>query len=44
MGKENKKKNEIVIVNKFKDNNSIDVKTSIEKAFKIFYNLQIKKI
>ena len=40
----NKKKDEIVIINKFKEKNSIDVKTSIEKVFKVFYNLQIKKI
>ena len=39
-----KKKNEIVIINKFKENNSIDVKNSIERAFKVFYNLQINKI
>ena len=44
MKDKNKKKDEFVIINRFKENNSIDVKTSIEKAFKIFYNLQIKKI
>ena len=37
------KKKEIVVINKFKDSNSVDVKKSIEKAFKMFYNLQINK-
>ena len=40
----NKKKDEFVIINKFKENSSVDVKKSIEKVFKVFYNLQIKKI
>lgn len=39
-----KKKDEFVIINKFKENSSVDVKKSIEKVFKVFYNLQIKKI
>lgn len=39
-----KKKDEFVIINKFKENSSVDVKKSIERAFKVFYNLQINKI
>ena len=39
-----KKKDEFVIINKFKENSSVDVKKSIERVFKVFYNLQIKKI
>ncbi len=43
-GNKEKNRNEIVIINKFKENDSIDVKKSIERAFKVFYNLQINKI
>ena len=39
-----RKKDEFVIINKFKENSSVDVKKSIERVFKVFYNLQIKKI
>ena len=39
-----KKKDEIVIINKFKESNSIDVKSSVERAFRVFYNLQINKV
>ena len=38
-----KKKKDIVIINKFKETSSIDIKNAIEKAFKIFYNVQINK-
>ena len=38
-----KKKNDIVIINKFKETSSVDIKNAIEKAFKIFYNVQINK-
>ena len=38
MEDKNKKKDE------FKENSSVDVKKSIERVFKVFYNLQIKKI
>ena len=44
MTDKNKKKDEFVIINKFKENSSVDVKTSIERVFKVFYNLQINKI
>ena len=39
-----KKKDEIVTINKFKESNSIDVKSSVERAFRVFYNLQINKV
>ena len=38
-----KKKNDIVIINKFKETSTVDIKNAIEKAFKIFYNVQINK-
>ena len=38
-----KKNKDIVIINKFKETSSVDIKNVIEKAFKIFYNLQINK-
>ena len=34
MEDKNKKKDEFVIINKFKENSSVDVKKSIEKVFK----------
>ena len=40
---ENKKNTDIIIINKFKENSSVDIKNAIEKAFKIFYNIQINK-
>ena len=40
---EEKKKDEIIIINKFKETSSVDIKNAIEKAFKIFYNMQINK-
>ena len=39
----NKKKDEIIIINKFKETSSVDIKNAIEKAFKIFYNVQMNK-
>ena len=44
MEDKNKKKDEFVIINKFKENSCVDVRKSIERVFKVFYNLQIKKI
>ena len=41
MKDKNKKKDEFVIINKFKENSSVDVKKSIEKEI---INLQINKI
>ncbi len=43
MGKKTKKKNEIVIINKFKENEIVDIKELLENAFKIYYNMQITK-
>lgn len=39
----NKKKNEVTIVNKFKENEIVDIKELLENAFKIYYNMQITK-
>lgn len=44
MGKKKKKKDEIVIINKFKENSAEDVRVSISKIFAIFYNMQKKII
>ena len=44
MKDKNNKKDEFVIINKFKENSSVDVKKSIERVFKVFYNLQINNI
>ncbi len=38
-----KEKNDIVIINKYKETEKIDVKTIIENSFKIFYEMQINK-
>ncbi len=43
MGKKTKKKDEIVIINKFKENSAEDVRVSISKIFEIFYNIQLTK-
>ena len=43
MGKKTKKKDEIVIINKFKEESSEDVRVSIEKIFKMFCNMQLTK-
>lgn len=43
MSMADKKKDEIIIINKFKETSSVDIKNAIEKAFKIFYNVQMNK-
>lgn len=37
-----KKKDEIIIINKFKENEIVDIKELLENAFKIYYNMQTK--
>ena len=39
----NKKNNEIIIINKFKDNAIVDIKELLENAFKLYYSMQITK-
>ena len=41
MGK--RKTEEITIINKFNEKSSVDVKKSIENAFKLFYSLIVSK-
>ena len=41
--KVNKKKDEIVIINKLKESNAEDVRTSISKIFEMFCNLKLSK-
>ena len=43
MGEKKKDKDQMVIINKFNEKSSADVKGTIENAFKIFYKLQINK-
>lgn len=43
MGKKTKKKDEIVIINKFKEESSEDVRVSISKIFEMFCNMQLTK-
>lgn len=43
MNRKTRKKNEITIVNKFKENEILDIKELLENAFKIYYNMQITK-
>ena len=43
MGKKTKKKDEIVIINKFKENSTEDVRVSISKIFEMFCNMQLTK-
>ncbi len=43
MGNKTKKKDEIVIINKFKENSSEDVRVSISKIFEMFCNMQLTK-
>ena len=38
-----KEKKKIVIINKFKETSTVDIKSTIENAFKIFYDLKINK-
>ena len=43
MSEKSKKKNEIVIINKFKENSAENVRVSISKIFEIFCNMQLTK-
>ena len=43
MNEKIKKKNEVTIVNKFKENEIVDIKELLENAFKIYSNMQITK-
>lgn len=43
MSKKIKKKDEIVIINKFKENSAEDVRVSISKIFEMFCNMQLTK-
>lgn len=43
MSEKSKKKNEIVIINKFKENSAEDVRVSITKIFEMFCNMQTAK-
>lgn len=38
-----RKKDEIIIINKFKENEIVDIKELLENAFKLYYNMQIIK-
>ena len=42
MNGKTKNKKEITIVNKFKENEIVDIKELLENAFKIYYNVQAK--
>ena len=42
MNGKTRKKNEVTIVNKFKENEIVDIKELLGNAFKIYYNMQIK--
>ncbi len=41
MGEKVKKKNEIVIINRFKENSAESITTTLSKVFEIFCNMQI---
>ncbi len=41
MSEKVKKKNEIVIINKFKENSAESITTKLSKVFEIFCNMQI---
>ena len=43
MGKKTKKKDEIVIINKFKDTGAESVTTTLAKVFEIFCNMQMSR-
>ena len=43
MSKKTKKKDEIIIINKFKENSAEDVRVSISKIFEMFCNMQLTK-
>lgn len=38
-----KKDDKIIIINKFKENEVVDVKELLESAFKMYYNMQLTK-
>ncbi len=42
MNEKTRKKNQVTIVNKFKENEIVNIKELLENAFKIYYNMQIK--
>ena len=43
MGKKTKKKDEIVIINKFKETGAESVTTTLAKVFEIFCNMQMSR-
>lgn len=43
MNEKVKKKNEIVIINRFKENTAENITTTLSKVFEIFCNMQITK-
>lgn len=43
MSEKVKKKNEIVIVNKFKENSAENIISTLSKVFEVFCNMQITK-
>ena len=43
MENKNKKKNDIIIINKFKEHEIVDLRKILENTFKIYYNLKVKK-
>lgn len=43
MNEKIRKKKEVTIVNKFKENEIVDIKELLENAFKIYYNMQMTK-
>lgn len=38
-----KKEDKIIIINKFKENEVVDIKELLENAFKMYYNMQLTK-
>lgn len=38
-----KKEDKIIIINKFKENEAVNVKTLLENSFKMYYNMQLTK-
>ena len=44
MENKNKKKNDIIIINKFKEHKIVDLRKILENTFKIYYNLKVKKL
>lgn len=43
MSEKTKKNDEIVIINKFKENSAEDVRVSILKIFEMFYSIKLSK-